>query len=243
MKNTILSLATITFLSFISTTANAGLIPAVWDGWTQIAGEDQTGNFDKVDPGFGGQAFDAEYLFFKQNGNTVSFGLQTGFDVVDGHQMYNNQHYWAGEMVLSFGSQEFAIDFGLPQCGYSSRNSGTCENWFNTDAGVYGDVTWNNDIYFKDSGPYAITSGDLLSNLASVAGSDVVDGQTSYYRAVSFDLSKLGPLDTNHFDIHWTMSCGNDHIHGGHAVPAPSNILLLLGGVIALAFLRKKKSV
>ena len=252
MKNRIITLLSVAFISLSSTTAIAGLIPVVWNDWTQIAAEDQTGNFNYVNPGWGGQGFDAEYLYFKQNGKTVSFGIQTGFDVIDGYQVHGNQHYWAGELVLSFGSQEFAIDFGLDQCGYSSINSGTCGTELNAAAGVYGNVTWNNDIYFTQSGPFAMTTGDFLGAINSQVGSADVGGQKSYYRTVSFNLANLGPLDTNNFNIHWTMSCGNDLISGtgslGYSpalkdvtdVPAPSNIMLLLVGLLGAALLRHR---
>lgn len=247
MKNRIAAVAFSALLSLSTSSAMAGVIASVWNGWTQIAAEDQEGSFNYVNPGWGGQKFDAEYLYFQQQGNQLSLGLQTGFDVVDGHQLYNNENYWAGEMVLTFGSQTFAIDFGLGQCGYSQRNNAACgtnnSQGLNAAAGVYGNVVWNNDIYFTNSGPFAMSTGDLLSAVTTQAGSATVNGQKSYYRTVSFDLSALGPLSTNDFDLRWTMSCGNDLISGNGTVtdvPEPGALLLLALGLIGLGLARSR---
>jgi len=51
------------------------------NGYIQFANDD-----GHVGPGSGGQAFDAEYLYYKLNGNTLYLGLQTGFNIVDGNQ-------------------------------------------------------------------------------------------------------------------------------------------------------------
>ena len=92
----------------------------VWDGWTEFqddavfgGSEDYVGNSGKVDPGWGDQAFDAEYLLWRLDGTTLSIGLQAGFNLVDGKQYYapSSKYYYAGDMSLSINGVGYALDF------------------------------------------------------------------------------------------------------------------------------------
>ena len=97
------------------------------EGWTQFqdGGSSEDGT---LGPGVGGQPFDAEYLFYKQEGSVVSIALQTGFDVVDGKYRHtDNRNYWSGDLALSFDGDvtltdettyEYGIDFGLKTRNY-----------------------------------------------------------------------------------------------------------------------------
>ncbi|MBC8386253.1 MAG: PEP-CTERM sorting domain-containing protein [Gammaproteobacteria bacterium] len=98
-------------------------------GWVTI------GSDDGIKYGHGGQDFDTEYLFFKYDygatdafsDDTISIGLQTGFDVNTGYVRYGSQDYWGGDLALSFDNDvatsggsttmsntyEYAVDFGL----------------------------------------------------------------------------------------------------------------------------------
>ena len=113
-------------------------------------------------------------MFYKVEGDTVSIGLQTGFDVRDGHIKYGGQHYWTGDIALSFDGNatlgdsstfEYAADFGLKQCGYASRNidsrGSSCvanDDYTDLVAGLYEVDQWSSDdaIYFEESNPFAM---------------------------------------------------------------------------------------
>ena len=83
-------------------TANADPITTVFDSsWTQIASEDYVGPSGYVNPGYGGQDFDAEYLYYKLAGTTLSIGLQSGFNLVTGSVYYSGKTYYAGDLALS----------------------------------------------------------------------------------------------------------------------------------------------
>ena len=237
----------------ISSTANAAKL-STWDnnGWTDITSppsvldagntnpEDWVGNNGYVDPGYGGQAFDAEYLLYKVENNRLHIGLQTGFDLQDGHVEYNSGHYWAGDIALSFDGVtlnnsgtgykkrtfEYAVDLGFgTQCSYESLyNGGTCksddQDFSGDNAGLYKDVTWNNggEIGFNSSNPFAMKSGTEVAGLldVQVGSADEGDG-LSYYRTFSIDLAVLnaeGITDLTNVDVHWTMTCGNDAVDG-----------------------------
>jgi hypothetical protein len=210
------------------------------DGWSQIGADDSADNVWKVDPGFGGQAFDAEYLFYKfdEQEKVLSIGLQAGFDLVDGMQTFRGKDYYAGDLALSFNSQgyNYAVDFGLMTKDYNDQNVGLGSGNQDT-AGLYQVSDWNNEIYYAESSPFAMDEGSFLSAIGNEAGSE----DDSFYRVVTFDLDALG-FYVGHFDAHWTMSCGNDVVEGGATVPEPSPALLLLGGLLALIGSRKMRT-
>ncbi len=269
----IVNAAGLTAALLFSATTQAGIISYFQSGWSDItmtptsgpigvnSGDDlESFSGGYVYPGWGGQPFDAEYIFYRLDGSTLSIGLQTGYNILAGKQ----GSYYGGDLALSFNgvtlgdstTYEYAIDFGLETRDYNGADAVEADN--NGDAidaaGLYSVSLWNNDIYFdgpggnstgnnkESSSPYAMDEGNLVLaqgaglNLLS-SGSEVTTGsQMSYYRAYSFDLAALGLDDISSIDAHWTMSCGNDAVNGSviAEVPEPSMSLLLSSGLIAL---------
>ncbi|MCU7842501.1 MAG: hypothetical protein KZQ93_01530 [Candidatus Thiodiazotropha sp. (ex Monitilora ramsayi)] len=222
-------------IMFISLPSNAGLM-GMWsaNGWSQLDAEDGATESGFVGPGWGGQAFDAEYLFYKKEGSILSIGLQTGFDLSDGHQWYGRKEYFAGDLSLGFngGGYQYAIDFGLVTKDIQQDNVGL-GNGNQDTAGLYAVSQWNNDISYGQSSPFAMDEGSFLSAITGTSGSANLSDGKSYYRTVSFDLNSLG-FDVASFDAHWTMSCGNDVVEGSANVPEPNPSWLLIGGLLAL---------
>lgn len=226
------------------------------DGWTPFtlttAGED-----GQIGPGGGGQPFDAEGLYFKQSGNSVSIGLQAGFNLITGYvySSVNPKHYYAGDLALSFdgntSTYEYAVDYGLLTKDYQldlvDADPGVGDGIDN--AGFYSVSTWNNDVYAghaAQAAPFAMTAGSLVNSLTSnMSGSGVVGGQTSYWRTVTFDVSSLGLIGATTLNAHWTMSCGNDVIKGTTIftppVPEPSSFVLMMLSLMGLGWAGKKR--
>ncbi len=246
------------------------ILPVFQDpGWTQFQvsdnpghPEDYVGSGGYAAPGWGGQAFDAEYLFYQMNGTMLSIGLQTGFDIFDGRQKSSGKWYYTGDIALSFDndvtpgdgtSYEYGIDFGLRTRDYDNDYVGGTTGYISTAsndrgvnaAGLYSVNTWNNDVVrpghpsnydYTASNPFAIEAGTLIDAGFSQSFANKGSGDESYYRIVTFDMAMLDTTISG-IDVHWTMSCGNDAINGHIAsvsVPAPSTYLVFGLGLIGL---------
>jgi hypothetical protein len=59
---------------------------------------------------------------------------------------------------------------------------------------------------------------------------------------MSINLGRLLEGFDGELGFHWTMTCGNDVIEGGAAVPEPSSMLLLGGALLGGVFCRKKRA-
>ncbi len=256
----------IVMLMMLGSTAMATPITrlSTFDGWDVLAE-------DSHSDAYGGSKFEADFLFYKLDGEELSLGLQTRFDVEDGKIYWNEKKYYAGDLALSFDGDtsgsggsgyEYAVDFGLHTHDYygydhvSFIQSGG--NDTGTDPqGLYGGVTWRNDLLHPESAPFAMddSSGKITDALVSNETNTGDDenplwhnGYKTYYRKIVLNLANVsGVSSADDVDVHWTMSCGNDeidgHIIGGNPVPEPTTIALLGIGLAGFGggYLRRRR--
>ncbi len=206
-----------------------------WDGY--YSEDDGVGGGGYIGPGYGGQAFDVEYLGLKSEGGLVYFGLQTGFNLKNG-VTYNGDYFRPGDFALDVNQDsiyDYAIDFSI-----NSSNIPTFS--------LYSVSAWE-DVMYPQHGianPFQYSSGDLVATFSGAYGSGYYsnneDGGKSYVLEGSFDLGLLALSSGGDLALHWTMECGNDYLRttAAASVPEPSTLLLLGSGIAGAFFARKR---
>ena len=219
--------------------------------------EDSTGGSNAfLNPGYGGQAYDAEALYTTFQDGKLFIALVTGHNPLT----VNNP----GGNVYAAG--DFAIDFG---------KNGTYElgiNIVNNFAGgllggVYSNPLWAYGLWNANGGhnpnnpdkthPTSLLNGTLIgmadydytTNGVSEYGSWKSDKHFFYELSVDASLLQQAGWDGSAFNIQWTQNCANDSIlvDPGFVVPEPGSLALLgvgrvglMGGGVRRRFGRKQ---
>lgn len=211
-----------------------------WAG--NYASDDGVGPGGYLGPGYGGQAFDVEYLGLSIEGSTLNFGLQTGFDLQNG-AWSGGIHFAPGDFALDVNNDsifDYAIDFSISggNVTYSLLEVQAWEDVMYPQHGIANPFQYDQGTQVGDTFEGGFGSGVFANN---------ADGGTSYVLEGSFDLSLLA-LHTlgDPIALQWTMACGNDYltITGDTSAPTPTpepaTMLLMGSGLLGLAGLRKR---
>lgn len=204
-----------------------------------------------LDPGYGGQDYDAEALYALIEGNTLFIALATGHNPKTGNLPKQN----------IFGAGDFAIDFGKNGSYELGINIKPAWDTFGVAGGVYKDVTWDLGIwndntktgYVKSEHPTSMRAGTQIGKVNSlfISEGEIGYGRWSedvhYFYEMSVSLDLLHAAGWNRedaFNIHWTQNCANDDIivDPPAGVPEPGTLALLPLGLLGLIALRRRKA-
>jgi len=176
-----------------------------------------------IGPGWGGQDYDVEALYFGMDGDFYYFAMVTGFrpegqDGIEAGDLFVDTNQDGGYEYAFDTSAGGALVSGIT--GVENPDAGGGENW----GGV--------------SDPFRVSTytGPALTGFDY----SYTDFDGRYALEVVIDKSLMGPIDRYH--IHWTMGCGNDAADlYGDPVPEPATLLLVGGGLLGVVAGRRRR--
>lgn len=220
------------------------------------ATEDQTNYY--LNPGYGGQAYDAEGIYATWDSSYLYVGVMTG-------RAPDATGWSAGDIAFDFGSDN-SYELGLITTDHTGSEPGVAG--IGSPGQLYDVDTWNLGIW-DSSGGYINNTGnpaDPDHPTTVAAGTEIVDavkpgsfsyqeigssteygiGGQSYFITAAIDLNAIGgnTFLNDGLTLHWAATCNNDWITldlPASSVPEPSTMALLSIGMIGLFAARRKK--
>jgi hypothetical protein len=232
----ILKILLLSMVTVILTGMNSMATP-IWNDadfnfseYSSVFSEDQ--NTYYLEPGYGGQPYDVEYLGLSVAGGKLYFGLQTGVNLIS---PATSGYLQPGDLAFDIGN-DGSWDYGLrfwessPSASILKAKNG----WL--------DVEYQQHA---SSNPWRVDNGETASGNFDLRKGNGKDGfgNVTYWLEGYIDLAVFGLSD---FDTaiasNFTMYCGNDNGRAVVApVPEPATMLLLGTGLIGLAGFGRKK--
>lgn len=235
MKRIILFALTL-ILSVGVTSSQGYLINGLLDDWgvephvqwipssmtTSWIEEDNWGSASPTFPS-GGELYDVEAMYCDIADGMVYVALVTSFPAAG---FYSSL---PGDFGIDL-DRDGIFEYGLKTTGSHA-------------GGLYANPIWSHTTSYPLSSPAQIIGGTLLDTQPLVySHSGIVEnGFPTYLIEGRMDWSSLGqPFSP--FDLHWTMTCGNDLLNMTvNPVPEPTSMILLAPGLAALWGLWRKK--
>lgn len=230
-------------------------------GWTPTSGityvvEDQSNaNNGYLNPGWGGQAYDAEAMYLttytRANGQTyLAIGMITGHDP---NTPNGSNSYGRGDFAIDFG-RNGTWDFGILTADRTaSLHQGDVVSTANSN---WATGLWSAPgVYDPAHSTYvtAVTGGADVGNanlvISNSFGNMGVLGGNHWFYELEIPVSVFGQYwgangPTESFDLQWTMLCANDVITLDPVayVSEPGTLALVLGALGLSGLARRRKN-
>jgi hypothetical protein len=227
------------------------------DAGTIFTFEDDTGGANSyLDPGWGGQPYDAEAIYVRRTSTTLDIAIVTG-------RAPGASGWAAGDIAIDFGNDR-TFEYGIVTLSDSTGIGNQGELFSVTEWG-YG--LWEAPGHdgpamtgFKTDHPTVVKTGTLKGTVALSYGAMTYgptdtaglaigehgDAGRHYVIEASIDAALLPELSSEGFLVHWTMACANDIAEVATltvlppddqsvtGVPVPAPLALLLAGMAAI---------
>ena len=197
--------------------------------WTPVPGvffneEDQIADF--LGPGYGGQIYDAEAIYAYADPTSLYVAVVTGFPP-SGHG-----GYVPGDLRISFPDASTTDTFALRTTGGGLVPG----NVYLTAPG-----NWATGL-FAAGGVTRITGHQGLAGTAEYfygPQAGFAANGSHYVIEAAIPVAQFGAYWGGTYQLHWTMTCGNDAIDltgVASVIPEPAPVLLLALGLLGLWF-------
>jgi hypothetical protein len=233
MKRALSLLLPLTVLAWVATPASASLFLSDWGvsygNWDPVDSADMriryyTEDWDDdnengwLDPGYGGDLFDVEAVYFGMDEAKYYFAVVTGF------RPEGSWGYSPGDLMVDFGNDgswdfAFDIDQGGAMLTQLTSVEDTAYDWENS------------------SNPYRVAGYDGAP--MPVQGYRYGEFSGRYAIEAMIDRGSAGKVID--FRVHWTMEGGNDAGDLVDSVPEPATVLLLGAGLLGAAASRIRR--
>ena len=216
---------------------------ADWTPNSQVkawAVEDQTGGLNtKLNPGYGGQAYDVEAQYIDYDAQYLYLALVTGHNPLTPN---GGNSFAPGDFAFDFG-RDGSYEFGLETTGSNGNSQG----------GLYAVTQWGAGLWgAANEGPTSILAGNLLGMGEVIYTTTGINNMGIYAADRHFIYEARIPIalfgaywGTGAFDVHWTMNCANDSLKvdpvPGASVPEPGTLALLPLGLLAMTRVSRRR--
>jgi hypothetical protein len=222
-------------------------------GTTLFTEEDQ--NTPYLNPGYGGQTYDAEAMYLEVDSNMLYVAVVTGLRP-------DHPAWKPGDLAIDFGNDQ-VYEYGIVTVGDAVSGHDAWNAGIGTAGQVYRVAEWNLGLWGAPNSPNdsATPTDYQRQHPTSIKSGALIGSAAVSYALARYDgnpLGALGALGGNHylieaaiplnlfpefssgapkgFTVHWTMGCANDWIalDPPGQVSEPSGLGLMGLGLVGL---------